>query len=73
MIATSGSVCSAKVLNKIKGGFNILVEGKILGFIPYSISYMQIADLSDNLIIKVRCIQKNESTDSAVFEIVKAE
>lgn len=73
LIATSGSVCSAKVLNKIKGGFNILVEGKILGFIPYSISYMQIADLSDNLMIKVRCIQKNESADNAVFEIIKAE
>lgn len=71
MSATSGNICFAKVQKKIKMGYEILVEGKILGFIPNSISLVQGLDLIENTEIKVRCIKKNkETSDSPVFEIL---
>ena len=70
LIATNGNNCIAKVQNKIKGGYNILVEEKIIGFIPDSIAYNYPADLDEDFMINVRCINKNESSEKPVFEIL---
>jgi hypothetical protein len=67
---TSGNICIAIVQNKIKYGFNILVEEKIFGFIPYSIAIKHGEDLSENSMVKVKCIENNETSEAPVFEII---
>lgn len=70
LMATSGCICSAKVQNKIKGGYNILVEEKINGFIPDSIAHNRSTDLDEGFVINVKCINNNESSEKPVFEIL---
>jgi cold shock CspA family protein len=70
LMAVSGNNCIAKVENKIKGGYKILVEEKIIGFIPDSIAYKHGVDLIEDFMLKVRCIQNNESSETPVFEIL---
>jgi ribosomal protein S1 len=69
MAATSGNICNAIIQKKTKHGYTILVEKKILGFIPNSIVDRYNVDLNEEFSLEVKCIKNNEESETPVFEI----
>lgn len=67
---TSGKICDAKILKKVKDGYRIIVEENILGFIPDTKANKLNPILYPEQQVKVKCVSNKDSAVIPSFEIV---